>query len=730
MPQATAQDRVTGVRRFLPALTAFSLSAKMKYAIKAALSLVMVYYIAFSQGWSNVMTAATTIIFIAVTDSLGDSILKGMFRIIGTVTGAAIGMLLIALFPQERALYLISVSIIVTILLYLARAFRGDMIIFLLAAITPMTMFKNGAVDNVFLYGAGKTLMTVFGITVYTLVGVFLWPVNLKDTTRKQAGILTGLQHDFFLSRSGSAEESAKNREKILEQMEQLRHSVAKIGSSLASGLNSSQWQSVFADFTRINEILTVLTMHGEDMDGEKLDQETLSGCVNNYPQLVRETETLFTAVERSWQEPGTIPLPPEFKAEFDMEALNALAPLKRAALSSAIRRLASLHAVLRKLAGKLNALNSPAPTRFKDENVKKQPRFLWLDIEDLKGALLSLLIFWCATLFWITANPPAGFFIVTMATGLSVITTFSPVKPSMMIVVYSISFIFAILAYILVLPHLATGGQLAVFLLVYAFIGFYFIIPDLAALFLIGIIMLNITNEMYYVFDGFLNMLLAFYAFLLILLLFYYLPFSNKPEHLFLTLEKRFFALAGILIDYDRKKILEKTTAFDKITAGYARMHLLNTAGKMRLWATQIDGRFFRDLPQKELVQFSRDCESFARLLLILDRDEDRSPGNPLIRAHVEQFENTALRAFLKKEGGVLMDEESARTRKQQAMARIDQELERFFSRQGAGQYDRETMLAYYENLSLRKNILAGFLTLHDRTAKLKLNLLQETRF
>ena len=728
--QAATQGRATGRRRQAPLLSALSLSEKMKYAIKAALSLVLVYYIAFSQGWSNVMTAATTIIFIAVTDSLGDSILKGMFRIIGTVTGAAIGMLLIACFPQERALYLISVSIIVTILLYLARAFRGDMIIFLLAAITLMTMFKNGTVENVFLYGADKTLMTVFGITVYTLVGVFLWPVNLKDTTRKQAGILTGLQHDFFLSRNGPAAEREKNQEKILEQMEQLRHSVAKIGSSLASGLSSSQWQSVFADFNRINEILTVLAIYGEDMDGENLDPETFSSCVKNYHRLIQETETLFAAVERSWQQPGTIPLPPEFKAEFDMDALNALSPLVRAALSSAMRRLVSLHAVLRKLAGKLNALNSPAPTRFKDENVKKQPRFLWLDIEDLKGALLSFLIFWCATLFWITANPPAGFFIVTMATGLSVITTFSPVKPSMMIVVYSISFIFAVLAYVLILPHLTTGGQLALFLFVYAFIGFYFIIPDLAALFLIGIILLNITNEMHYVFDGFLNMLLAFYAFLLLLLLFYYLPFSTKPEHLFLTLEKRFFALAGILIGYDRKKILEKTTVFDKIIAGYARMHLLNTAGKIRLWAAQIDGRFFHELSKDTLAQFSKDCESFARLLLVQGRDENRFTGNPLIRAHVKQFENTSLRSFLQKTRGVGMDEESARTGKLLIRIRIEQELERFFSRQDAGGYDQDTILAYYEDLSLRKNILTALRSLHDRRAKLGLNVLEETRF
>ncbi|HHB74930.1 MAG TPA: hypothetical protein ENK84_00095 [Desulfobulbus sp.] len=689
----TTQQTSAALGRLLAKLSSFSLSAKMKYAIKAALSLVLVYVIAFSQGWNNVTTAATTIIFIAVTDSLGDSILKGMFRIVGTIIGAVIGMMLIAFFPQDRILYLVSVSIIVTVILYLARACRSD--------------------------------MTVFGITVYTMVGVFLWPVSLRDTSREQAAALTGILHEVFQARHRSAREQREKQEEIFTRRRQLKNSVANIGSSLASGLSRRQWQSVVADFERVAEALALGAMFGDAHLSS-----ALSGVMHNYPEIIEETESLFAAVGKGWHGQARLPVPPEFTPLFDMEVLASRAPLEAASLTSAVNQLVNLHGALRRLAVKLNALNGPAPTRFMDEKGMKSPRFLWLDMEDIKGAAVSFLIFWCATLLWITTNPPAGFFIVAMATGLSVITTFSPVKPQMMIVVYSISFGCAILAYILVLPHLATGLQLAFFLFCYAFIGFYFIMPDLAALFLIGIALLNITNEMYYSFDGFLTMLLAFYAFLFLLLLFYYLPFSTRPEHLLLAMKERFFALAKSLTDHNGKTILSNNTWFDDCMAGYAKMHLLHTVDKMRLWGGMIDDRFFREFSKEKLALFTKSCEAFAHLLLIRNREEQRYLDNPLIRAHVEQFDEASLWRLLHQSDDGLCDEKAGCGQKDRVVIRIEQELERFFSRHMGDTYDQGTLLAYYEYLSLQKNILSTLLTLQEQRESLNFTVLNETRF
>ena len=115
-------------------------------------------------------TAAITVLLISTAGPVGETITKGMHRVIGTIAGAIIGMTLIGIFPQDRALYLIFLSIFVAITLYLVRAFKGDMTIFLITAVTIMMVFQNGEVDTVFTYGIDRTYMTIIGIAIYILL--------------------------------------------------------------------------------------------------------------------------------------------------------------------------------------------------------------------------------------------------------------------------------------------------------------------------------------------------------------------------------------------------------------------------------------------------------------------------------------------------------------------------------------------------------------------------------
>ncbi len=101
------------------------------------------------------------------------------------------------------------------------------------------------------------------------------------------------------------------------------------------------------------------------------------------------------------------------------------------------IQNMQKLHEELCVLAHKLNSLNSAKPTFFEIEEIPKNKRFLWWNIEHLKGALITFIIFWAAVYVWITFNPPGGFMVVLYATILSVYTTFTPVKPLMLMVVF-----------------------------------------------------------------------------------------------------------------------------------------------------------------------------------------------------------------------------------------------------------------------------------------------------
>ncbi|MDF1881369.1 FUSC family protein [Sulfurimonas sp. MAG313] len=103
----------------------FEVSDKFKFAVKTSLSMVLAFIIPFYLGWTQASTAATTVMLIAATGSVRDSIYKGILRLLGTIIGAVIGLSLIALFPQDRLLYLFSMSLVISLIVYLYYAYQG-----------------------------------------------------------------------------------------------------------------------------------------------------------------------------------------------------------------------------------------------------------------------------------------------------------------------------------------------------------------------------------------------------------------------------------------------------------------------------------------------------------------------------------------------------------------------------------------------------------------------------
>jgi uncharacterized membrane protein YccC len=714
--------------QIMHAILTFSLSEKFKFAVKASLSMVLAYLIPFSLGWSQASTAVTTIILIAAMGSVGDSVLKGLYRVIGTVAGAAMGMVLIGLFPQERELYLLSASIIVTILLYLARAYRGDMTIFLLSAITLLMMFKNGEVDDVFIYGIDKTYMTILGIVIYTFVGIFLWPVRLKDNSADNAVGLSQIQIDLYRERHADQEIRNELREKMLAQEQLLDTSIiASDSTNMVMNFSETQWYDIVHSYKNIDELLTLLALHDKAAYIDKLPF-----YIKDFETLDNEISALLEALPLAWSEQKEIKIPQLFHLEYNVESIKELSQLERADISTTISDMQELHQKLCNLANKLNSLISPKPTFFMFENISKPASFLLLDIEHLKGSLITFLIFWSTTLIWIYFNPPGAFVFVTLATGLSILTTFTPLKPSMLIIVISISFIFATAMYILVLPHLRYAWELGLFILMYGFIGFYLINPKMSVIFILGIATLGMANEMNYNFQIFLMTLFIFYLFLFVLLLFYYIPFSTKPEHLFLVMKKRFFKLSEIFL---RRNInLENNTGSIKgtILAKYSKVHLEETVKKMQLWAGQLDEKYFDGIDKKLLLDFTKSCETFAYLLEMLHRRDIEVLRNPLFKAFRQKYSGPLLAdLLLEYADGKSVDEIDPLWKDEvQIITKIEENLTQFLTDIDYLIYSEKEIIAFYENISLRKNVWRALFHCQTLMAQLDFKLLERSRF
>lgn len=706
------------------ALSVFSFSDKLKFSIKVSLSMALAYLIPLSQGWSQASTAAITVMLIAAMGSVGESVIKGAMRVLGTIIGAVIGMTLIALFPQERILYLVTLSIIVAIPLYLVRAYKGDPSIFMLTAMTMMLVFKNGEVDDVFIYGLDKTYMTIFGIMVYTIVGVFLWPVNIEDTTRENALKLIEAQTRIFLDRHASKEKREASLALVVENEAQLEKSTMDTNSA---AINMQQWHSIIYTNKNINEYLTLLSMHDKEAYTDNLDM-----YVSNYTLLESEITRLFEQIRLSWEKEQQIDITEEIVLKYQTGKIKALSHIERASLITTMQDMQKLYKELRTLATKLNRIHSPLPTFFDIENLPDNKRFIWGDIEHLKGVLVTFIIFWTATFFWIQFNPSGGFMIVALATGLSVLTTFTPIKPSMLIVVFSISFIFATFMYVAILPNLHYGWELGLFIFIYSFVSFHFINPKMTIFFLIGLFTFNIANTMYYDFGIFLLVLLMFYLFLILLHIFYYIPFSTKPEYLFIVMKNRFFYLTQKMLERGRKEQQGKVSWFVTLAAKYSEMHLMSTVQKMQLWANDVNVKYFDTIDKEKLFAFTKESEKFAYLVELLYHRDLMMKHNPLIRILGKNYTLPYLSDLLGEyaKGKNINEVDNFWKDTQQTVHAVEAYLSGVLEGIDFELYSKKDIAELYENISLRKNVWLSLLNCQKMMKELDFNALKVSRF
>ncbi len=697
---------------------------KLKFSIKVSLSIALTYLIPFSQGWTNAHIAVVTVIIIAAMGSVSNSVMKGAMRLFGVVIGATIGMTLIALFPQDRMLYLITLSVTVTTVLYVLRAYKGDPSIFMLTAMTMLLVFKNGEVADVFIYGIDRTFMTIFGIIVYTLVGVFLWPVNMKDDSEENASRLSSLQFDLFLKRDEKKEERVELLTNLLKH-EQLLTS-ATMDVSTAS-MDMKQWHSMLYNYKKINELLILLANHDKEKHADNFPL-----YVKNYLQLEDEISLLMQDISKVWEKKQKINIPEPVEPEYQSKMIATLTHLEHASLLTTIQDMKKLHEELRTLAKKLNSLNSPIPTFFELEQIPKNRHFLWGDIEHLKGALVTFIIFWASTIFWITMNPPGGFLIVAAATGLSVMTTFSPLKPSTLIIIFTFSFIFSTLMYVFVLPNLHYGWELGLFIFIYSFISFHLINPKMSIFFALGMILMVLQNEMYYDFSFFLLLLLLFYLFLFCLHFFYYIPFSTKPEHLVLTMKKRFFRLSHILLERGRQHDEGKSSLLLKIRAKYSDAHLMSTVKKMQLWASKIDMGYFDTIEKNVLMGFTKECEKFTYMLRLLYHRDLAMKGNPLIAQLIERYDLPSLSDLLHEYalGKEVKDIASFWKDEKKTIETVEESLALLLNDIDFEAYSEEIISEFYENISLRRNVWLSLFSCQNLMEKIDFKALEMSRF
>ncbi|MEH6584172.1 MAG: FUSC family protein [Halioglobus sp.] len=707
-------------------------SDKVKFATKTALSLTLAYLIPMALGWAQPQTAAITVMLIAATGSLSESLQKGVLRTLGTIAGAVIGLSLIALFPQDRLLYLCAISIFVLITLYLYNAYQGDSTIFMLTMVVGLMVFNGGDAEGAFIYGIDRTLLTTFGVLVYSLVGSFLWPVKVADNTERLASAVSAEFGQVGKLLIGGAEPENRQEqetealENLLERLTEFRsHYVTVKGNADSIQAYQAEWDTILSCFGKLESSL-IPALRGGDAATVGFDQ-----YIDNYPAVLANLTDLLDAVQASWQGDAAGTPSNPLASRYDHAALQQQDHLTIAAVVCQGELLNELQQLLWQLHGAIISLRFDRGSFQRETETYSTASFIWFDRENLKTALRGFFTFWLATFIWIQFNPPGGFMFVTLCTALIPLVSYTPVSPKLLIFLFTFGFVFAVPAYVFLLPGMTHWLELAVFLFGYAFLGFLLFPGPVAIFFLLGLFTLGIQNTMQYNFNVILLIILMFYMVCALLIISVHFPFTSKPQLLYLNFRTRFFQLCTKIIRSGPPRTYwERTVSQLRITAATSLL------AKMNQWGAAIDNSYFPDNPAEKVVDFNHSCEILLARLRVLAGPNSHYVDNPLIKRATEGTASrpaaTLCATLATNDDGVIIEQAFAKVRAD--LLSIEDQLNDYLGahseEKSSDHYDSRETAVFYVYINLQASILKSID--HCRVSLLALNWrqLRETKF
>lgn len=204
------------------------------FVFKAALALFVATWLAM---WLQLEKPSTTMITVVLLmhPQSGMVLAKSFYRAIGTLAGSVFGLLLMALFPQQRELFLLSLSLWVALCAGGATLYRNFMSYgFVLAGYSAaiVTMPAIGNPLTVFDSAVMRVSEVLLGVIVAGAVSDLVLPTRLREVLRRSAREQFGHFLDFARNSTGGAIPRAEMEQAYLQfvrgavQLENMRAAV------------------------------------------------------------------------------------------------------------------------------------------------------------------------------------------------------------------------------------------------------------------------------------------------------------------------------------------------------------------------------------------------------------------------------------------------------------------------------------------------------------------------
>ncbi|MDF6014554.1 FUSC family protein [Vibrio harveyi] len=700
------------------------MNEKIKFATKVALSLTLAYLIPFAMGWPQASTAATTVMLIASTGSRRESLAKGTLRVLGTLVGAVIGLLLVGMFAQDRLLYMLSVSVVVSFIFYFRNAYQKDPTLLALTGVMVLMMSNGGDAEGAFMYGVDRAYMTIFGVVLYTLVGTFLWPTKTEQNLRQLIEQLNQAQQALFnailqnFEQKTALQQDVVTNEKATENDEAPSPTIDELLEKVFAAQNAleQRFATVSVECSDVSAYMKEwqLAVHFNKQITQELSVAAHShfshqqdrSCINNFDQATQEIQQLFKISQEMWDNKGAAYRAQELNIEYNQAALADASHLVKGSALTLGHLLKLMHQSLSRLAESISCIDSVTNNvSFKQELPKQKSKFLWWDAENFKTAVKTFTTYWVAGLIWIYFNPPGGYSFVTFSTIFMSLLSFVPVHPFMLLILFTFGFLFAVPSYVFILPGLELGAELGLFIFIYTFIGFYLFKGPVTIFYMIGLFVLGLDNNMTYHFGILMTIMTLFYMVVFMIIFAHYFPFSSRPEHLFLTLKERYFRHVGDLFASYHQ---QSESSFKKLKRSLHLVTLNVSSKKLMVWGSKINHKLFDKTPPEAIGAFSKSCNALSNHVNILIAAEQKLLSNRLIK----QLRSKHTDSILPLMAGALASHQttdelnSVFEQYSQDYQSFENKLEEFFSELDLSDYAYSEIAGFYILLNLKRNV------------------------
>ena len=577
------------------------LSRKAKEAIKIGLAMTITYGIALQMDWDKPVWAGFAVALVSLA-TVGQSFNKAALRMSGTLVATVVALAIIALFPQDRWQFMLLLSGWVGYCTYMMGGAKYQYFWNVCGFVSIIVCMSGGPDSaNAFKIAILRSQETGLGILVYSLVAILLWPTKSQADFDNAAAKLAATQrrlYQVFLAQMSNKDIGAETQ----ELRTQLLQEQTRFGQLLEAAETDSyevwEMRQQWRQFQRLSTDFTT-TMAGWHKNFIELQMLDIHSFLPNLKAFGAELDERFVQIERMLAGQPPEHQPTAIDLDLNKTEIQSLSHFHRAALAVTRTRLQHLETLSRPLFDIVCDIKEFGQAVDVTATPSQPHTGFVFDPDRLTGVVRVMTTLWLTYLALIyIPDMPGGPGLVNMAGVFAMILAGTPQLPiSKMFMPIAGSVLFGAVIHIFVMPQLSNFIELGLLLFATTFgICYLFAAPKQALSKLFGlaifIAIANIVNQQTYSFLGITTTAMMFVIIFLLLYIITNIPFSARPEKVFLRLLGRFFHSCGYLIHNLHRNPRKRETRFVRWQKTFHVHELAGLPKKLGVWARFIDSK------------------------------------------------------------------------------------------------------------------------------------------